>query len=249
MTKAVLRPDYLTGAEVAEKLGGLASTIGAAQHGILLFDTTRLEALVGADCIVCDDSVPWRDLHADWRPDGGGDPGSEPAPREFVFLSQGALVGARPRGFGTVHSGFSAAARRAFIAQRQEFGKSVVYVGDCNGQAAIAAQADFAVNVLEMPFPTVFGTRPAILGAHLSKIERLIALAEVMVKERRTARSIILLPNMAAVLGALFLNTSAAASVFLTNLGSFAAYARYGTLLAGADLYRTAIRPGGAHFR
>ncbi len=229
MAKAVIRPDYLTGPRVAENLVELAMMIRGAQEGILLPNMDCLERLVACDCIVFDDSVAWRGTGLEGF--GFGDKLHEYGLPEVVLLSEGPCSAIVRHGFDTVHTGYNTVSKRAYIAQRQSFDHVVVYVGDCRTQADVAQQADFAISVLESPTVMPTGLQPAILGADLIKIVRLIALAQDSLAEFKTSYSISLVPNIVAVLAALYLHTSVNTSVVLTNVGTAVNYFRYRSLL------------------
>jgi hypothetical protein len=229
MAKSVIRPDYLTGPMVAEDFVDLAMTIRAAREGILLANASSLAALASCDCLILDDSVPWtalglQDIDFVGRLHEYGIP-------EIVLLSEhdaGVLSKAH---VDTVRTGFSTEEKRAFIAQRQHFDHTVAYIGNCQLEAPVAAQADLAISVLTPPHVTPHGTQAALLGADLIKVLRLLELVKESRAEFKNAFAISLVPNVASILSGLYLHTHVETSVALTNLGTWANYLRYRSLL------------------
>ena len=60
MAKTTIRPDYLTGPAISEKMSGLATVIRAAHDGIVIAGNSYLGKLLKCDSIVFDDSVAWQ---------------------------------------------------------------------------------------------------------------------------------------------------------------------------------------------
>lgn len=229
MAKAAIRPDYLTGPMVAEDLVDLAMTIRAAREGILLANASSLSVLATCDCLILDDTVDWS---------GRGLEGVDFADRvhghgisEIAFLSGHDSIPVSPSNFDVIRQGFSTEEKRAYIAQRQHFDHTVAYIGNCQSEAPVAAQADLAISVLIPPDVTPHGTQAALLGADLIKILRLLALVEESRNEFNNAFGISLVPNAASVIGALYFHAHVEMSVILSNLGTLANYLRYRSLL------------------
>ncbi len=68
MAKTTIRPDYLTGPAISEKMSGLATVIRAANDGIVIAGNSYLEKLLKCDSIVFDDSVAWQSPRPVKRP-------------------------------------------------------------------------------------------------------------------------------------------------------------------------------------
>ena len=160
MTNAVIRPDYLTGPAIGEEVGALTTMIQAAEAGILVSNPDALDALTDADCWVFDDSVSWRF-------DGTGaekfvETVNDRSHRDMVYLSsarRGDVVRVAEKfGFSWFQGGCTTTAKKDFIAEKQYYGQSVVYLGDCVREAEAAEKADLAVNVCEGEWRT--GKRP-----------------------------------------------------------------------------------------
>ncbi len=229
MAKAVIRPDYLTGPMVAEDLVDLAMTIRAAQEGILLANASSLAALSTCDCLILDDTVDWntRGLEDGTFVERIHDHGIP----EISYLSGSDSSTVSKSNFDVIRHGFSTEEKRAYIARRQHFDHTVAYVGNCQSEAMVAAQADVALSVLVPPHVTPLGTQAALLGGDLIKILRLLDLVKESQSEFTTAFGISLVPNAASVLGALYFNAHVETSVILSNLGTLANYLRYRSLL------------------
>ena len=229
MAKAAIRPDYLTGPTLAEDFVDLAMTIRAGEEGILLANASSLTALATCDCLVFDDSVAWNTRGLEEI--GFADRIHSHGIAEISFLSGHEASAVSKSDFDTIRHGFSTDEKRAYIAQRQHFDHTVVYVGNCQTEAAVAAQADLAISVLTPPQVTPLGTQAALLGADLIKILTLLELVEKSRAEFTNAFGISLVPNAASVIGALYFNAHVETSVVLSNLGTLANYLRYRSML------------------
>ena len=150
MTKAVIRPDYFSGPAMAEDFGDFSMILQAAEAGIVILDPNVLVPIFKADYWVFDDTVPWRFTRASEELLESLDQNHD---REIVFLSRrgSQQIVERDGGvrFSRLDTGGSSAAKKAFIAQRQAYGQSVVYFGDCQRESALAATADVAVTVAD----------------------------------------------------------------------------------------------------
>ena len=178
MTNAAIRPDYLTGPAIAEELGALTTMIQAAQAGVLVSNPGALDALTNADCWVFDDSVSWRFHGA--RDERFVETVNGRGPREMVYLSS-ARQGEAARiagkfGFSCFQGGCSAKARKDFIAQKQYYGQSVVYFGDCLREAETAEKADLAVNVFDEESGAQANVPILFLNPDLAKCRLLLSL-------------------------------------------------------------------------
>ncbi|MCE0496699.1 MAG: hypothetical protein LV481_01955 [Methylacidiphilales bacterium] len=229
MAKAAIRPDYLTGPMIAEDFVDLAMTIRAAREGILLANASSLAALATCDCLILDDTVPWntRGLESGDFADRVHDHGVS----EIAFLSGEKSSAVSKSNFDAIRHEFTTEAKRAYIAQRQHFDHIVAYVGDCQAEAPVAAQADLAISVLTPPHVTPHGTQAALLGADLIKILGLLNLVKESRAEFKTAFGVSLVPNAASVIGALYFHTHVETSVILSNLGTLANYLRYRSMM------------------
>ncbi|MBV8141560.1 MAG: hypothetical protein JOZ60_05880, partial [Verrucomicrobia bacterium] len=66
--KAAIRPDYMTGPAISEKMSGLAAVIRAASNGIVVGGKADLERFLKCNSIVLDDSVNWHIPQSDGEP-------------------------------------------------------------------------------------------------------------------------------------------------------------------------------------
>jgi E1-E2 ATPase len=237
MAKATIRPDYLTGPAMVEKMSGLATVIRAANNGIVITGNSHLEKLLKCDSIVFDDSVEWQTPESgektfDWLAQNEGF-------AEVVFFAAGsetyAATLASRLGFRSFHGSSSAASKRTYIEQRQKLGHSVVYVGDCATESAVAEQADLAISVLDLPYDQPNKAAITLLSPDLMKILQLRAIAVDALNEFKLGFGLSLAPNLVAVVGALFLASPTSVAVLLTNLGMLADYIRSGTILHLAE--------------
>ena len=237
MAKATIRPDYLTGPEISEKMSGLATVIRAANDGIVIAGNSYLEKMLKCDSIVFDDSVAWQ------TPETGQRTFAKMAFNEglaeVIFFAgsseKSAAKLASHLGFHSFRGNSSAASKRAYIEERQKLGHSVIYVGDCAAESEVAEQANVAISVLEPPYEKPNKTSIALLSPDLMKILQLRRIAVDAIAEFKLGFGLSLAPNLAAVFGALFLASPASVAVLLTNLGMFADYLRSGAILHSAE--------------
>jgi hypothetical protein len=237
MAKTTIRPDYLTGPAISEKMSGLATVIRAANDGIVISGNSYLGKLLKCDSIVFDDSVAW------YTPESGQKAFArmvlQQGMAEVIFFATGsekeAAKLASRLGFHSFRGNSSAESTRAYIEQRQKLGHSVIYVGDCAAQSEAAEQADVAISVLELPFKKANKSSIALLSPDLIKILQLRAIATDALNEFKLGFGLSLAPNLAAVFGALFLASPTSVAVLLTNLGMLADYLRSGTILHLAE--------------
>jgi hypothetical protein len=238
MAKTTIRPDYLTGPTITEKMSGLATVIRAATEGIVISGNRYLQKLLKCDSIVFDDSVQWQ------TPETGQITFERmllnQGLTEVIFFAGGseknAATLASRLSFQSFRSGSSAAAKRLYLEQRQKLGHSVIYVGDCVSQSEVAEQADVAISVLELPFNKPNKSPLALLSPDLLKILQLRLIAADALDEFKLGFGLSLAPNLAAVFGALFLATPTSIAVLLTNLGMLADYIRSAAVLYRAEL-------------
>jgi E1-E2 ATPase len=238
MAKTTIRPDYLTGPTITEKMSGLATVIRAATEGIVIAGNRYLQKLLKCDSIVFDDSVQWQ------TPETGQVTFERMVLNqglaEVVFFAGGseknAATLASRLGFQSFHSGSSTASKRSYLEQRQKLGHSVIYVGDCVSQREVAEQADVAISVLELPYDKPNKSPIALLFPDLVKILQLRAIAADALDEFKLGFGLSLAPNLAAVFGALFLASPTSVAVLLTNLGMLADYVRSAAVLYRAEL-------------
>lgn len=229
MAAGTLRPDYSTGLNLSEELGGLVAVLRAANAGILISADSPLEKLLGPVCVLCDDTVAWQ------TPDPSGeifaDVASKQGVGEVIFFSERSAEEADRLGFRAHRPDGSTTAKRDYIAQQQAAGRKVVYVGDCSTEPSVAKQADVAVDVLELPFPRSSKAAIALLAPDLQKFFQLRAIAASSTGNLDAAFSISLVPNVIATIGAFFFASPIYGSILLTNLGTWANYLRSETLL------------------
>ena len=239
MAKAVARPDYQTGPALAAELGELAVTLQSGSLGVLIARPESMLEVAAADCFVIDESViSWeRDPRADQTV---GERLRQLGVQEVVLISH------RPSdeiarlaeeiGADLFLGRQSAVEKTSFIAQRQFFGRKIVYFGDVAGtDAPVAKRADVAVAVAapsEDTFPeaAILFRRP-----DLEKCVLLRLLAMASVEHQKAGRHTALAVNLACVAGALFLQFPTLAVVALTNLGTFASFWRATRLLRAAE--------------
>ncbi len=233
LARTVLGPDYLTGPALSEDLDALAAIMRAASSGILIARNSPLEKLGGPVCVIFDDTIPWQ------TPETVEGTFAEIALKqgveEVVFFSkrsqeETARLAAR-LGFATFQAESSQVAKRAYIERRQGEGRTVVFVGDCAAERAVAKKADLAVTVLAPPFDRLEKGTIALLSPDLLKFLELRAIAADLAAHIETAFHVALAPNVAAVLAAFFLTPPRFTSLVLTNLGTLANYIRSETVL------------------
>ncbi len=237
MAKATIRPDYLTGPAISEKMSGLATVIRAANNGIVVAGNLYLEKLLKCDSVVFDDSVAWQ------RPEHGEETFARMAENQgfddVVFFASNSEIDATKLasrlGFQSFRGHSSSASKLAYIEQRQKLGHAVVYVGDCAAESAVAKQADVAISVLSLPYSKRKKSGIALLSPDLVKILQLRAIASDAINEFKLGFGLSLAPNLVAVFGALFLASPTSVAVLLTNLGMLADYIRSGTILHLAE--------------
>lgn len=229
MTKAVLRPDYFSGPAIAEELSELLTIIQAAEAGFYIADQSMLDRVAEADCWIFDDSVPW--ISSERNGTGIAAKLRAQGIREVLYLSSEpageATAAAAALGFDHWHACSTPGARKNFIAQRQFLGRSVAYFGNCAQNAAAAEQADVAISVLgnhELSVPTA---SLALLLPDLTRCSVLLSLTRARASSVGSAFAASLVPNVAALSGAIYLDFSALISVILTNLGTLANYYRW----------------------
>jgi hypothetical protein len=106
---------------------------------------------------------------------------SDHSDREIVFLSsRGSRVVERADGvkFSRLNTGSSTAAKKAFMAQRQAYGQSVVYFGDCQLEPDLAAMADVAVTVANRHYQATAAAPIVFLSPDLAKFGSLHSLSQ-----------------------------------------------------------------------
>jgi cation transport ATPase len=233
MTQAVIRPDYVTGPAIAEEVGALTTMIQAAEAGILISNPGALGALTDADCWVFDDSVSWH-FHGT-RDEKFVETLNDRGPRDMVYLSSArrgdAARIAGKLGFSWFQGGCTTAAKKDFIAEKQYYGQSVVYFGDCVGEAEAAEKADLAVNVCEGESGAQANVPILFLNPDLAKCRLLLSLNVARISGLRSTQAVVAVPNITAILAAIFLNTPVLVSVLLTTLGTAISYRRWARIL------------------
>jgi cation transport ATPase len=237
MTQAVIRPDYVTGPTIAEEVGALTTMIQAAEVGILIPNPSALEALVDADCWVFDDSVSWHFHGA--RDEKFVETVNDRGRRDTVYLSsagQGdAARVAEKFGFSWFRGGCTTTAKKEFIAQRQYDGQSVVYFGNCIGEAEAAEKADLAVNVCEGESGVQANVPIVFLNPDLAKCRLLLSLGVARMSDLRSTQATVTVPNIAAILAAIYLNAPVLISVLLTTLGTAVSYRHWTRILRSLE--------------
>ena len=236
MTKAVIRPDYFSGPAMAEEFGDLSMILQAAETGIVVLDPNALAPIFKADYWVFDDTVPWRFTKASEEALHSFDDSHD---REIVFLSSrgSQQIVERTDGvrFARLDTGASTAAKKAFIAQRQAYGQSVVYFGDRQQEPDLAAMVDIAVSVANKHHQVTTEAPIVFLSPDLEKFGSLHALSQKRNAQVKSAIATSALPNIAAIGAAVFFNTPALVSVMLTTLGAVTCYRQASRVLRQAS--------------
>ncbi|MBV9875151.1 MAG: hypothetical protein JO025_10525 [Verrucomicrobia bacterium] len=235
MTKAVMRPDFLCGPSLVEEFGDLWVVLRAAERGIVVLDAGVLDRIFKADYWIFDDTVTWQlaetnqDLLRSFKSDG----------REIVFLSDGGSKQILERDgrltFSRLDVGGSSAAKRTFVARRQSQGQSVVYFGDCERERTLANLADVAVTVKNGDNRLTAGMPIAFLSPDLEKFGALHALCQRRNIEVTNGFISTALPNVFAMVAAIYFHAPALFSVALTTLGTIFCYRRASGLLKEAS--------------
>jgi hypothetical protein len=235
MTKAVIRPDYLSGTAMAEDFGDFGMILEAAEAGIVILDPNVLVPIFKADYWVFDDTVPWHFTRASEELLHSFDHDRD---REIVFLSQrgSQQIVERDSGvrFSRLDTGGSTAAKKAFIVQRQAYGQSVVYFGDCERESVLAATADVAVMVADRHLRVHVNAPIVFLSPNLRKFSSLNSLCVKRNAHVKSAFAMAAIPNVAAIAAAVLLNSPALVSVAMTTLGAATCYHQASRLLRKA---------------
>jgi hypothetical protein len=237
MTQAVIRPDYVTGPAIAEEVGALTMMIQAAEAGILISDPGALEALTDADCWVFDDSVSWRFHGA--RDERFVETVNARGRRDMVYLSSAgrgeAARIAEKFGFSWFRCGCTTTAKKDFIAQKQYDGQRVVYFGNCVREAEAAEKADLAVNVCEGESGAQANAPMLFLNPDLAKCRLLLSLSVARMRGLRSTQATVTVPNIAAIVAAIYLNAPVLISVLLTTLGTAVSYRHWTRILRSLE--------------
>ena len=239
LAKTVARPDYQTGPALAAELGELAVTLQSGGLGMLIAKPESMLEVAAADCFVIDDSV------ISWAP---GPPAEQTVGERLrqLGVQEVVLISHRPSdeiarlaeelGADLFLGRQSAVEKTSFIAQRQFFGRKIVYFGDVTGpDAPVAKRADVAVAVAA-PSCDAFPDAPILFRQpDLEKCVLLRLMGLASVEHQKAGRHTALAVNLACVAGALFLQFPTMAVVVLTNLGTFASFWRARRLLRAAE--------------
>jgi hypothetical protein len=237
MTKAVIRPDYYSGTAIAEELSQLLTIIQAAEAGFYIADQAALDRLAESDCWIFDDSVPWTSstngsepFAAKLRAQGVG---------EVIFLSSRSASDAARHathlGFDQCHGDFSDEAKKALISQRQSLGKTIAYFGRNAGQVIVGEGASIAVSVSEGHRLGAASSHVALFVPDLARCRVLHSLSRARKASVGSAFMTSVIPNVAAMVGGIYLGTSILSSVILTNLGTLANYYHWRRTLQSAQ--------------
>jgi hypothetical protein len=147
-----------------------------------------------------------------------------------VFLSDGGSKQILERDgrltFSRLDVGGSSAAKRTFVARRQSQGQSVVYFGDCERERALANLADVAVTVKNLDNRLTSGIPIAFLSPDLEKFGALHALCQRRNTEVTNGFVSTALPNVFAMVAAIYFHAPALFSVAMTTLGTIFCYRR-----------------------
>jgi len=243
IARAAVRPDYTSGPVAAETLDSLKTIIRAANRGILIAGDAPLEKLSGPACVVFDDTISWQ------TSEQNGEFFSELARSqgitETVFFGSNSEAEtesvAASLGFDLFAANTTSAQKSGYIARKQKEGHVVIYIGNTLAEREVAYRADVAIAVLKPPFADVDKATIALLSPELLKFLELRAIAADALKETRTAFNISLVPNIATVLAAFFVNMPFYAALLWVNAGTVANYflSKTQLQLAEAETFRT----------
>jgi hypothetical protein len=126
-------------------------------------------------------------------------------------------------------------AKREFIAQRQYDGQSVVYFGNWIREAEAAEKADLAINVCEGESGVQANVPIVFLNPDLAKCRLLLSLGVARMSALRSTQATVTVPNIAAILAAIYLNTPVLISVLLTTLGTAVSYRHWTRILRSLE--------------
>jgi len=222
MAKGMVRPDYVTGPMISRELGWVASVMEAAENGILIRNDAALEKLAQCDCFVFGPGVAWR-------------PGTRPPEEigealkslgvEELLMPAGAMENGRAI---SVLSHGVADARPVdaggLIKERQYLGRQVAFIGDCVKYLDAAVQADVSVHVSHPPFHTAPPVELALFEPGLDNVLALRSIATAYNNRLRGSFATALIPNLACVVGGLYLGLPILGVVALTNAGTLVSY-------------------------
>lgn len=222
MAKGVIRPDYVTGPQIARELGWLASVMEAARNGVFIGSDAELEKLARCDCFVISPEIARR--HGALPAEEIGEAlrglgveeiltpmGSMEGSRSLVLLRKG--VGeSRPVDAG------------GLIKERQFLGKEVAFVGDCTVYQEASSQADVSVHVCRPPFEAAPPGGIVLIEPSLESVLALRSIATTYADRQRGGFATALVPNVACVIGALYFGVPILGVVALTNAGTLASY-------------------------
>jgi cation transport ATPase len=134
-------------------------------------------------------------------------------------------------------AGQTASDRLRFLRHCRQHGYRTVYVGDCRGDRRLAAEAHAAVSVLDGGAADI-AHDPApvcLLQPRLTKLGVLWDVAGIHYRRLRVAHGYALVPNLFCVAGIFAWGFTSAASVLLSNLGTYGIYSRTKASLATLD--------------
>ena len=237
MTKAVIRPDYYSGTAMAEELSQLLTIIQAAEAGFYIADQSALDRLAESDCWIFDDSVPWTSSS------NGGEPFAarlrSQGIGEVIFLSSQssshAARLAKDLGFDAYHGDVSDEEKKALISQRQSLGKTIAYFGRNAGEVIVGERASIAVSVSDGYRLGSPKSHAALFVPDLARCGVLHSLSRARKASIGSAFLTSVVPNVAAITGALYFGAGILSSVVITNLGTLATYYRWRRTLQSAQ--------------
>jgi cation transport ATPase len=233
MAKCMTRPDYVTGPLIARELGWAASVMEAARNGLLIRNDAALEKLAQCDCFIFSADVRWRP---------GASNASEIASAlrelgvEEILIPAGDASGSSA--LSTIVHGIGETRpvdSTGLIKERQYLGRQVAFIGDCETHAEAAALADIAVHVSHPPFLKPPPTDIALFEPELQGVLALRGIATGYNDRLRGSFATALIPNVACIIGALYLGLPILGVVALTNAGTLASYLQAGRALRAAS--------------
>ena len=232
MAKGVVRPDYVTGPRISRQLGWVASVMNGSENGILIGNDAALEKLARCDCFIFSPGIRWRP----------GRTGSEEIGKELralgveeILAPLGRMQGSRS--LALLRKGVADARPEdadGLIRERQFLGRKVAFIGDCIGCKDASSQADVAVHVCHAPFDDRPAGEIALMEPELESVLALRKISVTYNNRLRESFTTALIPNVACVIGALYLGLPILGVVALTNAGTLVTYVQAGRALRAA---------------
>ena len=126
-------------------------------------------------------------------------------------------------------AGLSPDERIHFLQDCRRRGFKVAYVGDCDRDHRIMAEAHVAISLVEAHKQDRIGCETAPIGlltSRVSKLSELWDIASIHRRRLRVAQGYALVPNFVCIAGAFVWGFTSLASVVVTNLGTYFVYSQ-----------------------